>query len=1008
MKNTYLLTLFLFCHAATSAQNFSETFNTMASLNSWFGQSERFTVNTVSQLQLNDTTGRTSYLFVPLEFDTTDVLSWTFYLKQSFAGSENNQSRVYLASTDSLLDYAIPNLNRISYFLKFGEAGSNDVIRLFKESNGITTELMAGSTSIASSTNLIIHIERAPNGNWILQSSLANANSWTFENSCTEASWSDFLYFGICCKYTASNSTKFYYDDISIGHPIIQPTYDEPNYHSVVFNEIYADPTPSFGLPNAEYIELFNPSNDTLNLGGCKLINTTTEKTLPNHILLPHTYIVLCNETATSLFDNAIGIPSFTALSNAGDSLTLLNTQNEIIDIVSYSIMWHTNDTASAGGVSLERINPYLPCESPYNWASSINPIGGTPSQQNSVANFDTDTHSPLIQLAYLIGDSLVLTLDEPIDISLLTCSWNASPLAPTYEFPFLTITIPNLTSTDTLIELFVENLSDCWGNTSDTLIQIQHTALAHFQDLIINEILADPDPVLSGPSAEFIELFNTTNHRISLEGCTLNSKGLPSSTIVEPHEWLVVGDADNALAFLSYNHKILIPDFPTLTNGGMHLELVCNQEMIDSLTYSIDWYSSEIGRNGGTSLERINPLLACSSALNWKECLTNISCTPQTINSVWNNAPDTLAPALVFVENQLNSELILHFNKPLASQAYAVLLDHQAYDTLTISSTSSIIRCPFPTLSDSSLHTLTIQNTTDCSGNSTHTECLFGLINFDNIPELFINEILFNPHVGGYDFVEFVNTSSHCQSLNRLSLANAEESTPITTSYRYLLPGEYLALTENSADLVSFYSASSEKNILELSDLPAWNDDAGDVVLTDSLHQIIDALTYSKNMHFSLLKEEEGVSLERLTTKRLTNDSTNWHSASYACGFATPGRVNSQYHETTSTTVNFALDLEIFSPDNDGYHDVLTFLIHSENANQVVNLKIYNEAGFEVARLLTNENIGATREISWDGVNDSGGYLPVGIYLAVLEMFTPESASTFLKKDFVIAKKWQ
>jgi hypothetical protein len=194
----------------------------------------------------------------------------------------------------------------------------------------------------------------------------------------------------------------------------------------------------------------------------------------------------------------------------------------------------------------------------------------------------------------------------------------------------------------------------------------------------------------------------------------------------------------------------------------------------------------------------------------------------------------------------------------------------------------------------------------------------------------------------------------------------------------------------------------------LELSDLPAWNDVAGDVVLTDSLHQIIDALTYSKNMHFSLLKEEEGVSLERLTTKRLTIDSTNWHSASYACGFATPGRVNSQYHETTSTTINFALDLEIFSPDNDGYHDVLTFLIHSENANQVVNLKIYNEAGFEVARLLTNENIGATREISWDGVNDSGGYLPVGIYLAVLEMFTPESASTFLKKDFVIAKKWQ
>jgi len=1008
MKNTYLILIGLVLSLNLSAQNFTETFDTPTSISNWHGQTERFAVNTSSQLQLNDTTGRTSYLFISMDFDTSAVLSWTFFIKQSFAGSENNQSRVYLLSNDSLLDYAIPNLNRTSYFLKFGEAGSADVIRLFKETNGISTELMAGSTSIASSTNLKVHVERAPNGIWQLQSSIVNANTWTFENTGVDTSWTNFHYFGFSCKYTASNATKFYFDDIAIGNPITQPNYPQPNHHSVVINEIYADPTPSFGLPNAEYIELFNTTADTIDLGGCKLVNTTTEKVLPSYLVLPHAYLILCNETATAYFTNAIGIPSFTTLSNAADSLSLLTSSNDLIDVISYNISWHTSDTATDGGISLELINPYLPCESPYNWASSTHTLGGTPNAVNSVADFTIDTSHPIIQSNSWRGDTLILQLNELIDVETIHSSWNSTLVNAQFNFPYLELVLNNLSATDTLVEVLIENLSDCWGNSTDTLLVLQRMALAHFQDLVINELLADPDPVILGPSAEFIELFNTTNHRISLEGCTLNSKELPSSAIILPHEFVIVGDSDDGLAFLPYSNKILIPNFPSLTNAGMHLELVCNNELIDSLTYSINWYTSASGRNGGISLERINPLLACSSALNWKECLPDFSCTPAASNSVWNDAPDTLAPALLFVENKLNSELILHFNKPIAAQEYTLALDHQAYDTLSILSPSSIIHCPFPALSDSILHTLAIQNITDCSGNLTTTECSFGLIDFTYQPQLFLNEILFNPHVGGYDFVELVNASTRCQTLHALAISNAEESTPITTSYRFLIPGEYLALTENRADILSYYPVSTEKNLLELFDLPAWNDDAGEVLLTDSLNQLIDAFSYSKDMHFPLLKDEEGVSLERLSTNRITNDSTNWHSASYASGFATPGRVNSQYHASTSSTVSFTLDLEIFSPDNDGYKDVLSFLIHSENPNQIVNLKIYNEAGNEVARVLNNENIGAHREISWDGVSDNGEYLPIGIYLAVLEMFTPESASTLIKKDFVLAKKWQ
>ena len=275
----------------------------------------------------------------------------------------------------------------------------------------------------------------------------------------------------------------------------------------------------------------------------------------------------------------------------------------------------------------------------------------------------------------------------------------------------------------------------------------------------------------------------------------------------------------------------------------------------------------------------------------------------------------------------------------------------------------------------------------------------------------LVINEILFNPYVGGFDFVELRNTTANAVCIQNLSIANGYLNTGAdnetgTAEGRIILPNEFIVFTEDETNLEELYPSIQTKNIIQLSVLPSFNNSDGTCIIYSNQNEIIDELNYSESMHFQLLNSFEGVSLERLSDVMPTGQQSNWHSASEASGFATPGIANSQSISIENMSGVFELSTSIFSPDNDGMDDVIQFHFSEMKSGCVGNLTIYNERGIRVKRLIRNEYLGPEGNAIWDGLSDNGEALAIGIYIATFEAFNEDGIQVNYKRDFILARK--
>ncbi|OGX89841.1 hypothetical protein BEN49_24360 [Hymenobacter coccineus] len=148
-----------------------------------------------------------------------------------------------------------------------------------------------------------------------------------------------------------------------------------PGFGDLIISEILADETPVVGLPESEFVEIYNRSaTKTLSLRGVRLGKTgaTAQAIFPDTArLLPGQYAVVCGSTRAAQFASfgkAYGLTNFPALSNGGDQLVLRGAGGRVLFEVTYSDAWYRDARKQAGGWSLEMVDPANLCAGADNW----------------------------------------------------------------------------------------------------------------------------------------------------------------------------------------------------------------------------------------------------------------------------------------------------------------------------------------------------------------------------------------------------------------------------------------------------------------------------------------------------------------------------------------------------------------------------------------------------------------------------------------------------------------
>ncbi len=545
--------------------------------------------------------------------------------------------------------------------------------------------------------------------------------------------------------------------------------------------------------------------------------------------------------------------------------------------------------------------------------------------------------------------------------------------------------------------------------------------------DILINEIFADIEPAIELPKAEYVELYNAAPVDINLEGFVLldaTSESEPFPSYILPSGgYVIIFDITVLDSFLAFTNVLPVGTFPSLNNDADDLQIV-NAEglIIHKAFYTIDWYDNAIKENGGWSLEMIDPSNPCQEDDNWTASENISGGTPGVINSVFGPNMDEIAPALISAYPSTTDTIIAFFDEAIAPEnvipsdfnisggigsPLSLIIDPNTPEIIGM-----VLSTP---LSVGIGYTLTVENLTDCSGNiiGLFNTVLLGLPEPVDSLDIVINEVLFNPYTDGFDFVELYNNSDKIIDLSKIIIAELDilDTTEVTefgyvsTSGRLFFPGTYICATLDINNVLSTYMAIDTGNFVEMTDLPGFPDNEGIVVLYDATLNVLDELHYYDDWHYDLLVDDNGVSLERVNYEFITQDENNWHSAAANVHYATPGYQNSVFGLITGAG-EVSLEYNVFSPDGDGYHDLLliSYLTSSEGFSGI--FKIFDAQGKLIKELTNIEILGREGFLTWDGIDDDGNAGRSGIYILYAELFSAEGIVEKYKMKFTLIRK--
>jgi hypothetical protein len=471
-----------------------------------------------------------------------------------------------------------------------------------------------------------------------------------------------FLWLSLCAK---SQKTPFTQYKIKPEVNNFQIASDQAPVFQIVISEIMADPVPCNLLPEAEYVELFNRSNEPVQIHDWKILFGKTVRKLPIATIEPLSFVIICsneNEQLFSGYGKTLPVKNMPAILNEGQILTLKSSSGAVVHSVKFSNRWYHTSQKAHGGWSLEIIDPDNPCGQSENWSESIDSRGGTPGTVNSVDASNPDKIHPQLLRATMDSDSSVLLyFSENMDSISISDPYLYStnkgilhpidihPIGPAYSSIVLSYT-SHFKIPDKYMVTVLNKLKDCAGNLleKNALVNFSVPEMADSLDLVINEIMFDTDQGMS----EYIELFNNSDKVTDLANFSLaliNKDSLNISRLVSmkgnpflifPQTYVVITRKARELPNNSYLHypSVIVEHQSLFTfpnEEGIISLLNYDLSVVDEFHYMQNMHNALLTETKGVSLERVYPDGSTNDPGNWHSSAASAGyATPGYANS--------------------------------------------------------------------------------------------------------------------------------------------------------------------------------------------------------------------------------------------------------------------------------------------------------------------------------------------------------------------------------------
>lgn len=271
---------------------------------------------------------------------------------------------------------------------------------------------------------------------------------------------------------------------------------------------------------------------------------------------------------------------------------------------------------------------------------------------------------------------------------------------------------------------------------------------------------------------------------------------------------------------------------------------------------------------------------------------------------------------------------------------------------------------------------------------------------------KLVINEIMYDPDIDNCEYVELYNPTSDSFNIGGWKLVESGKNYFLSDSLRHIRAGEYFLIASDSM-ILNKYSIAGYKNILILNSSSFSLSNSGEILYVKNLYgKIIDSVEYAPDWHNKNFPATKNISLERINANINGNEKMNWSSSVSNSG-GTPGASNSINISHEKFSSGLTIFPNPFSPDDDGFEDFTQINYTLPYSIAQIRIRIYDSKGRFIRTLVDAYPAGASGSIIFDGKDESGSALRIGIYIIYFEAVDQNSgAETKLKSAVVVARK--